>query len=105
MEVLTCYSETDQNAFRRMVQRSKADWEFLVAGEWSQSPYHAGNANFSIRCSSDRRFWALMYSGFPKRIIAAASASGDEETEFVAAEMMSACKAAGGAYIDSAHEW
>ncbi len=61
--------------------------------------------SFSYRCSPDRKYWALMAEGFPKRIVAVAETTGSEETEMVTAQMMKASKLAGGEYIDLADGW
>jgi hypothetical protein len=105
LNIKTWHSKEDETEFKRIRRKATGSWRFLAAGEWSQSPYHQGNMSFSYRCSPDRKYWALMAEGFPRRIVAVAEATGLEETEMVTAQMMKASKLAGGEYIDLADDW
>jgi hypothetical protein len=100
MDIYTCYVQQQSEQFSRIKRRTSGKWTFLMSGEWSQSPYHQGNQRFYIRNSPDKRYWALLSSGFPKRIIAVAHTPEPREIEEVTAKMMGACKRAGGDYID-----
>ena len=100
LELYTCRETDERRSFRRLSRRASGDWQFLVSGEWSQSPYHQGNCKFYLRSSEDRQYWALLSVGFPNRIIAVARTMQGIAVELVGARMLQASQLAGGDYID-----
>jgi hypothetical protein len=91
--------------FRRLKRRTSGAWTLLISGEWSQTPWHQGNHKFYIRCSKDNRFWALLSSGFPNRIVAMAHFPDGSHPEIAGAEMMRKVREQGGDYIDMVNEY
>jgi hypothetical protein len=74
-------------------------------------PCHAGwngplgDLKFFVRSSPDRQHWALLVSGFPRKVVAVAHTPEGAKLEIVAAAMMRAVKEAGGEYIDLVEDY
>lgn len=105
MEIYTRYVNDNAAAFKKLTRRTSGKWSFLVLGEWSQSPWHQGDLKFSIRSSEDRKYWALLSSGFPNRIVAVAHFIDGTNLETAGAQMLKALREQGGGYIDAVHEY
>ena len=58
--VVTAFDEEARDEFRRLKRTKWASWELVVAGGWSQSPYHQGKQKFAVRSTADRRTRALL---------------------------------------------
>jgi hypothetical protein len=106
VEIYTSYVPEQARACRRLGRRSaEGQWIFLISGEWSQSPYHQGDIKFFVRSSRAEKHWALLVSGFPRRIVATAFTPEPAQLEVVAAAMMRAVKQADGEYIDLVEDY
>ena len=46
IRVVTAFDEEGRDELRRLKRRKWASWDFVVAGEWSQSPYLPGGLLF-----------------------------------------------------------
>lgn len=100
IRIVTAYDGQESDELRRLKRRKWASWDFVVAGEWSQSPYHQGKQKFAVRGTADRRTWALLDVSFPVRIVAVAVADRELSVEEAAGEMMWAVQAKGGPYVE-----
>ena len=54
----------DATEFARLKKRRSEHWDFLISGEWSESPHHEGDHRFFIASTPDHRCWALKSTGF-----------------------------------------
>lgn len=97
---IATYLDKDTTLFDHMKKHTSGSWDFLLNGQWSQSPYHQGKVEFHYRNTNDRRNWAILSIGFPKRI--AVVATFDQPTELVEAcsIMLKTLKRRGGEYFD-----
>ena len=100
MRIYTFLDEASRDSFERIKRKKKVRWKFLVSGEWSQSPMHHGRTSFFYSYTSDRRFWAILEQGFPKRIVAVAEVDPKCTAESVLGEMLRAVREDGGSYVD-----
>jgi hypothetical protein len=99
-----CY-EGDAKDFARVKRTRWQPWEFLLRGEWSQSPWHSGDICLLVAHGcSDRRF-ALKSVGFPTRIVVVAEADRAIDLESAAGAMMRQLRSDGGTYVDGYHDW
>jgi hypothetical protein len=85
MQVVTAFSRTDAEQFRRLKRKKWSRWEFLYRGEWSDDWHHQGRRSFWIAWTEDRRFWAVKEG---VRVVAAASTPEEVSLEEVAAAML-----------------
>lgn len=89
----------------KVKKKSKwGQWDFLISGEWSESPHHQGDHRFFIASTPDHRYWALKSIRFPTRIIAIAQVNGDVCLKKIAGQMMRAVADQDGDYIDMIHD-
>jgi hypothetical protein len=105
IRIVTAYDEGAGNELARLRRKKWYSWDFVVAGEWSESPFHEGKEKFGVRATADQRFWSLVNVSFPTRIVAVAEVDREVSVEEIAAEMMSAVKEKGGPYIDGVHDY
>ena len=70
---IATYVDKDTTLFDQMKNKTSGAWEFLLSGEWSQSPYHQGKVAFHYRNTNSKKNWAILSIGFPKRIAVAAT--------------------------------
>lgn len=90
MQVFTPESE-ENDAFNWIKKQKWIEWEFLLSGEYSATPYHYGNLSFHLAHSKDKRFWAVLYKGtfFPvRRIVAVAEVIKSCPVEIIAGAML-----------------
>ena len=87
------------STFEKMKRKKWTGWNFLVSGEWAESPMNQGNHYFYIANTSDKRYWAILNKKFPKRIIAVAYVENDTPIEEIAAQMLIRVREEGGDYI------
>ena len=102
MKIYT-YISSDGAVFRRLKRKKWASWKFLVSGEWSESPMHQGNCYFYVSYTSDKRYWAVLNRGFPKRIVALAEVNDGSILEEIAAKMLAKVREDDGEYISLMH--
>ena len=105
IRIVTAFEDGATDEFARLKRKRWRSWHFIVAGEWSQSPFHQGKEKFGVRATEDQRFWSLLNVSFPTRIVAVAEVDRNVSVEEVAAEMMWAVEEKGGPYIDGVHDW
>jgi hypothetical protein len=105
IRIYTYVCEKDAEEFARLKKQKWGQWDFLVSGEWSQSPYHQGNHRFFIASTPDHGYWALKSTGFPTRIIAIARVQGDLCLEKIAGQMMRAVADLDGDCIEMVHKF
>lgn len=105
LKVYTGTHDDDAEHFARLKRCKWGAWKFLLAGEWSASPFHQGRHRFYVASTRDRRYWALLTRGFPKRIIAVAQVETEVRLEKVAGEMLRIVKKRDGDYIDLVHSF
>lgn len=105
IRIVTAYDGQGSDELRRLKRRRWGSWDFVVAGEWSQSPYHQGKQKFAVRGTADRRTWALLDVFFPVRIVAVAVADRELSVEEAAGEMMWAVREKDGPYVDGVHDY
>ena len=105
IRIVTAYDDGAEEEFARLKRKKWHSWHFVVAGEWSESPFHQGKEKFGVRATADRRFWSLLNVSFPTRIVAVAEVDREVSVEEMAAELMWAVKEKGGPYIDGVHDY
>jgi len=97
---ITTYLDENIRLFKKMKKQTSGSWEFLLSGEWSETPYHQGNVRFYYRASEDRCNWAILTEGFPKRIVVAATFDQPTGLEDACAIMLKTLKRKGGECVD-----
>lgn len=105
IRIVTAYDNGAADEFARLRKKRWFSRDFVVAGEWSESPFHQGKEKFAVGATADRKFWALLNVSFPTRIVAVAEVDQDVSVEEIAAEMMRAVEEKGGPYIEGVHDW
>lgn len=105
IRIYTYVCGKDADEFARLEKRKWGQWEFLISGEWSQSPCNQGNLRFFIASTPDHGYWALKRTGFPPRIIAIARVQGDLCLERIAGQMMRAVADPHGDCIEMVHKF
>ena len=103
--VLTHMQAADGEDFSRLKRKKWCGWQFLISGEWSQTPWNQGENSFFISHTKDKHYWALLNQGFPRRIVAVAHVTTPVSLEEVAASMMYRLASQGGEYIESPHNY
>jgi len=94
-----------EDGFERIRRKKRSEWEFLVQGEWSQSPMHQGRCYFYTAHTPDKRYWAVLNRSWPRCIVAVAHVPGDHPVEDIAAEMLRRVRKEGGEYIGSLDDY
>lgn len=92
--------DMDTTLFNHMKRNISGPWNFLLSGEWSQSPYHQGKVEFHYRNTKDLRNWAILSIGFPKRIAVVATFDEPTELEKACSILLKTLKRRGGEYFD-----
>jgi len=90
--------------FQQLKRKTNGSWTFLLSGEWSQTPYHQGNVKFYVRSSNSNQNWAILSSGFPKRIVVAATFKQSTSVEVASGIMLQTLRKRGGEYFDYVHD-
>ena len=86
--IYTRVTPNDSEAFERLRRGKRLPWIFVVSGEWSESPHHAGSVSFWAAKTVSRNRWALLVRGFPTRIVAVSEADREVAFEDIAGLMM-----------------
>lgn len=105
IRIVTAYDAAAADEFARLRRKRWVSRDFVVAGEWSESPFHQGKEKFAVGATADQKFWALLNVSFPTRIVAVAEVDRDVSVEEIAAELMWAVEEKCGPYIDGVHDY
>ncbi len=98
---IICYTEEDKlSEFKKLKRKKWEAFDFLMDGEWSESPYHEGDVRFYYSSTPNKKNWAIMEIGFPKRIVCVASLESPMDPIEVLARMLLRLDETGGTYID-----
>jgi len=103
--VLTHMQAAGGEDFSRLKRKKWCGWQFLISGEWSQTPWNQGKNSFFISHTKDKRYWALLDRGFPRRIVAVARVTEALPIEEIAAAMMYRLASHGGEYIELPYDY
>jgi hypothetical protein len=63
-------------------------WQFLVSGEWSETPVNQGSHTFDYSLSKDGAYMRILHRGFPSEILAIASVGKDSDLGSIASSML-----------------
>ena len=86
-------------------------WEFVGSGEWSESPFHQGDAAYYLGYSNDGRVYVLSISDLPasddddqdeyESNVAAATEAGESTPDQVVNKLIGSVREYGGKFIES----
>jgi len=101
---IATYVDEDTALFDQMKSKTSGAWEFLLCGEWTQSPYHQGKVEFHYRNTNSKKNWAILSLGFPKRIAVVATFDQPTVIEEACSIMLKTLKRRGGEFFDCIDE-
>jgi hypothetical protein len=102
MKIYSQYN--NEPVFNRLRRKKWGGCDFLVAGEWSQSPYHQGNITFHFALNLKGDYCALLINGFPRRVECIAQFDADETMPEVLGTMMHHLRCHGGSYVEGVYD-
>jgi hypothetical protein len=103
MEIYTAISADGDLSFERLKRKKWTGWEYLVSGEWAESPMNLGSCHLHITSTADKQYWAIMDQGWPRRILAVAKVITKKSVNEIAAEMLIRVKKENGYHITRGH--
>lgn len=94
---------SDPEFQRLKKKRMWAPWEFLVSGEWSESPCNQGKHTFMYSLSKDETYMRIMRRGVPSEILAIANLGKRSDPGHVASAMLDEIRAEFSYWIEIVH--
>ena len=92
--------------FDRLRRKRWYDWQFVLRGEWSESPWHQGNYSFYIAHNKDKTLWAIRETTARTGIcIIAATPNGVTDVASLAEVMLEQLADWGGPAVEFVHDY
>src|SRR5580693_6513751 len=86
---LHCRDEAN-NEYKRLRRIRRTGWEFLLRGFWAAGPINETMKSVWFSHNLDRTSWAILETGYRRKIVAVCECDSSSSTEELVAAMMSA---------------
>ena len=92
--------------FDRLRRKRWYDWQFVLRGEWSETPWHQGDYSFFIGHNKDNTLWAIKETAANTGIcIIAATPEGVPDLAYLAELMLERLADWGGPAVEFVHDY